>query len=194
LLAALLEPPATILILSPTERQSGRLFRKALLPLWKALGCPEKAKEPQRLSLELANGSEIHALPGKGETVRGFAAVRLLLIDEAAYVPDDLYHAVTPMLAVSKGGLVALGTPNGRQGWFHEAWVNDADWDKVKITSDQCPRITKRFLDKKRNSMGDRMFEQEFCCVFHEAEGALFRSEDIERAFNCKRTGGLFFD
>ena len=53
--------------------------------------------------LELTNFSRIVCVPCKEETIRGFAKVDLLVIDEAARVPDDLYRAVRPMLAVSGG-------------------------------------------------------------------------------------------
>jgi hypothetical protein len=42
-------------------------------------------------------------LPGKADTVRGYSAVSLMVIDEAAWVCDEMYRAVTPMLAVGKG-------------------------------------------------------------------------------------------
>jgi len=38
--AALLEAPALVLLLSPSQRQSGELFRAKLLPTWRALGSP----------------------------------------------------------------------------------------------------------------------------------------------------------
>ncbi len=37
--------------------------------------------------------------------MRGYAGVDLLVIDEAARVPDELYRSVRPMLAVSNGRL-----------------------------------------------------------------------------------------
>jgi hypothetical protein len=49
--AALLEPPALILLLSPTQRQSGELFRANLLPLWRALGSPLAGRHPTRQEL-----------------------------------------------------------------------------------------------------------------------------------------------
>jgi hypothetical protein len=44
----------------------------------------------------------------------------LVIVDEAARVPDDLYRAVRPMLAVSQGRLIALSTPFGQRGWFYD--------------------------------------------------------------------------
>jgi hypothetical protein len=70
------------------------------------------------LRLELENGSRIVSLPGKQDTVRGFSGVRLLVVDEAARVPGELYFAVRPMLAVSGGRLLALSTPFGTVRWF----------------------------------------------------------------------------
>src|SRR5215468_8696518 len=98
---ALLEPGAPVLLLSPSQRQSGELFRK-VLDLYGALGRPVPAVRETALQLELANGSRVVSLPGTEGTVRGFSKVSLLVIDEAARVSDPLYCAVRPMLAVSK--------------------------------------------------------------------------------------------
>src|SRR5262245_18692198 len=113
--------PTLTLLVSPSLRQSSELFRK-VLTFYRILKRPEPAVEENRLSLELANGSRIVSLPSAEETVRGYSAVSLLVIDEAARVPENLYQAVRPMLAVSQGRLMALSTPNGRQGWWYEAW------------------------------------------------------------------------
>ncbi len=60
--------------------------------------------QESQLKIELANGSRILCLPGEEATIRGFSP-NLLVIDEASRVPDDLYRAVRPMLAVSQGRL-----------------------------------------------------------------------------------------
>jgi hypothetical protein len=50
-------------------------------------------------------------LPGTEATIRGFSAVSLLLVDEAARCSDELYLAIRPMLAVSDGTLWLMSTP-----------------------------------------------------------------------------------
>jgi len=120
---ALYDPGALVLLLSPGERQSGELFRKCLA-VYRALGRPVPARSIGALHLELENGSRIVALPGKEETTRSFSGVRLLAIDEAARVPDDLYKAVRPMLAVSGGRLICMSTPWGKRGFFYESWIS----------------------------------------------------------------------
>src|SRR5262249_35748177 len=102
---ALFRPGSLTLMLSPTLRQSGELFRKMreLLTALPGLPRPRRATETQ---LEMTHGSRIVSLPGKEATVRAFSGVALLIIDEAARVADDLYRSVRPMLAVSQGRLV----------------------------------------------------------------------------------------
>ena len=143
---ALLQPSSLTLILSPSTRQSGELFRKAK-DIFGALGRPMAIAAESALRLELANGSRIVSLPGKEGTVRGFSDVKLLLIDEAARVADSLYYSVRPMLAVSRGRLVALSTPFGKRGWFHAEWTGTGAWEKVEIKANQVSRITQKFLD-----------------------------------------------
>jgi hypothetical protein len=179
---ALLEPPALVLLLSPALRQSGELFRDKVLPLWKALGRPSRERPPTQLSLELANGSRIISLPGEEGTIRGFSGVKMLVIDEAARVPDSLYHAVRPMLAVSHGRLVALSLAYAKQGWFYEAWTGPAAWQRVKITALDCPRITKEFLEEERATMPAQFFAMKYLCEFGEATDAVFRLEDLQAA------------
>jgi hypothetical protein len=65
------------------------------------------------------------SLPGTAETLRGYSAPKLVLIDEAQHVPDDTYHALRPMLATGGGRLIAAGTAGARLGWFYQefrAW------------------------------------------------------------------------
>src|SRR5581483_3403311 len=115
---AVYQPGSLVLMLSPAQRQSAELFRKAI-DVYRALGRPVPASSETVLRLELENGSRIVALPGKESTIRGFSGVKLLAIDEAARVPDELYLAVRPMLAVSGGRIIALSTPFGKRGWWH---------------------------------------------------------------------------
>lgn len=180
---ALLEPDSPVLVLSPSLRQSGELFRK-VLDLYAALGRPVPAVRESALQLELANGSRVVSLPGTEGTVRGFSRVALLIIDEAARVADALYFAVRPMLAVSRGRLVALSTPFGQRGWFHAEWTGPGAWERVQVTARQVPRITEAFLAEERRAMGPRWFAQEYLCSFESAVDAVFDYADIQAALS----------
>ncbi len=86
---ALFQERALVLLLSPALRQSQELFKK-VLDAYHAVDAVVPADAENRLTLELANGSRIVSLPGKEGTIRGYSGVDLLIIDEAARVPDEL--------------------------------------------------------------------------------------------------------
>lgn len=180
---ALNNPGALVLVLSPSLRQSGELFKK-IIGYYKDLGKPIPSETETALTLQLINGSRIVSLPGKEQTVRGFSGVSLLIIDEASQVADDLYYSVRPMLAVSQGRIIILSTPFGRRGFFFKEWSEGSAWKKVKITADQCPRISKDFLKEERREIGEWWFKQEYCCEFNDNTGSVFTYDEIMDAFD----------
>jgi hypothetical protein len=211
---ALLNPPAEVLIVSRAQRQSAEVLRKvqdfyyglrgervrrrrwqpaSVAPEIEAIRArgireDEVAIRNAQLSIEFTNGSRIISLPGSPDTIVGYSAISLLILDEAARIRDDLYSLVRPMLAVGGGRLIALSTPFGRRGWFHAAWERcdqaalrrqPEPWRRFRITAEECPRISAEFLAEERLAIGDRWFRQEYCCSWEETIDAVFRQDDI---------------
>jgi hypothetical protein len=174
---------ALVLLLGPSLRQSAELFR-TVAQQYSATGAQIPSTSESKLRLELENGSRVISLPASEATIRGFAGVDLLIVDEAARVHDDLYASVRPMLATSNGRLIALSTPFGKRGWWSDAWHGSQDWKRVKVTAEQCPRISPAFLQEECESLGHWWFAQEYQCEFLDAESSAFRSDDIENAFS----------
>jgi hypothetical protein len=171
---ALGQPGSLVLLLSRSQRQSGELIRK-VLDFYNTVGRPVQASSETALALELVNGSRILSLPGQEENIRGFSSVRLLIIDEAARVPDELYRAVRPMIAVSNGRLLLLSTPFGRRGFFYEAWNDTAGgWLRVQIPAAQVPRISPEYLAEELRLFGRSWCNQEFDCSFEAVEGLVY--------------------
>jgi len=192
---ALNAPGSLTLVLSPSLRQSGELFKK-VIRFYTDLGRPIASETETALALQLTNKSRIVSLPGKEQTVRGFSGVSLLIIDEASQVADDLYYSVRPMLAVSQGRMILLSTPFGKRGFFFNEWSGAQEskaWKKIKITADQCPRISPAFLEEERAAMGDWWFRQEYMCEFSENVDAYFTYDEIQAAISDD-VEPLFFD
>jgi hypothetical protein len=183
--AALYQPGSLTLIVSPSERQSGRLFR-SILRWYRMLGGVVPADVENRLSLELRNGSEVHALPGQESRIRGFSGVDLLIEDEAARVPDDLYQSTRPMLAVSGGQIVLLSTPFGCRGHFWQEWEYGEDWHRVKIVATDCPRIDPVWLSKERAQIGEWWYTQEYDCAFVDTKTQLFATDLVLAALSSE--------
>ena len=160
--------------LSPSARQSAEFVLKARNFL-QSIGIAAKSDGHNEISIALDNKSRIIGLPSSEDKIRGFSAVSLLLIDEAARVEDSLYSAVRPMLAASNGQLWLLSTPNGRAGFFFQEWNSQSSqWARFEIPAIKCPRISPIFLDEERLSHPRDTFLREYCCQFIDPEGAVF--------------------
>lgn len=180
---ALYEPGALVLLLSRALRQSQELFRKVTAG-YRTLGRPVAPEAETALTLELETGSRIIALPGSESTIRSYSGVRLLIIDEAGRVPDDLYRAVRPMLAVSGGKLILLSTPFGKRGFFFEAWEQGgAAWERIEVPATDCPRIPAAFLEEEKKALGP-WYAQEYMCQFLDGQFQVFSHEHVMGALS----------
>lgn len=172
---------ALTLVVAPSERQSREFIRKVRHFLLD-LGIQPNTDGHNRFSLLLPSGGRLVALPGNQSTIRGFSACTLLIIDEAALVPDEVYHAVVPTLATTNGSLWLMSTPYGQTGFFYEEWHRpNLDWHRVRVTAHECPRITPEFLAWQRLSLGEVAFRQEYLCEFAAGAQNLFSRGLLER-------------
>jgi hypothetical protein len=178
---ALYTPKSLVLLVSPSLRQSSELFRVVRDLFTRVPGAPDLV-EDNRTSLATAEGSRIVSLPSSEGTVRGYAHVDLIVEDEAARVPDELYRAIRPMLAVSGGRLMLMSTPAGKRGHFYEEWMQGVGWERVLVRAEECPRIHPDFLRQERLSLGDLWYRQEYECEFVEDAAQVFGDDWIRRA------------
>lgn len=178
-------PHSLTLLVSPSLRQSSELFHRVKERLRLMVNPPVIDRESQ-LSLETATGSRIIALPGTEDTIVGFAAPDLIVIDEDARVPDPLFNLVTPMMATTdRARLLIMSTPKGKRGHFFVIWEKGSLelWEKIRITADDCPRISRTHLAAEKQTMIGELYEQEYYCKFLDLEGTLFSADDIFAAF-----------
>jgi hypothetical protein len=181
---ALYRPGSEILIIAPGQRQAVELLRKAEQFLRAGVPGIEFTSNSES-RIELTNGSRLIALPSDPDKIRGYAA-DLVLIDEAARVPDELFFsAIRPMLAVSGGRIIALSTPDGPSGWFYHACMDGSeDWERIRIRAEQCPRIPATHLERERRTMTAAVYAAEYDCQFTDAIGSVFYSIHVDAAID----------
>jgi Terminase large subunit, T4likevirus-type, N-terminal len=182
---AMTQDKSLVLVASPTDRQSAEFIRKAK-EMVITLGIPPRGDGDNWTSLLFPNGSRIVGLPGMEATVRGFSAVSLMLIDEAARVPDAMYKALRPMLAVGQGDLWLMSTPHGKSGFFYECWEHDAadEWFRMSIPATECARISGEFLEGERRAVGAEWFAQEYMTEFVQNGTEAFARDLVERSLD----------
>ena len=104
---ALTKQNAFIIAASACKRQSAELVRK-FREFAGMIGLKIKRDGE---GFTLPNGARIIPVPQSPAKVRCYSAPSLIIIDEAAFVDDEMFEAVTPMLATSNGTLWLMSTP-----------------------------------------------------------------------------------
>jgi hypothetical protein len=180
---ALFREKSLILIFSHTDRQAMELLEKVtsflkLIPGIKDLPTDNKHE------VRLPNGSRIVALPENPDGVRGYSAPSMVIVDEAAYVSEELFRAIGPMRAtVPNSCEIWMSSPAGKKGAFFEAWENGDDyWERFLVPATECPRITADFLELERRKYGDLYLRQEYMCEFVDSINSVFTHEQVMSA------------
>lgn len=177
-------PGTTTAIFAAGERQAKIVLQAAKQFIKTARdGLFPKVAADSTTHIIFADDTQLLSMPATEATVRGVQGVRTLIIDEASRVPEALYIAIRPTIAsVQEAVIIALSTPNGRRGWWSEAWHEGGDlWERWEVPATECPRITAEFLEEEKRELGERAWRQEYFGSFEAAEDAVFTEADIAR-------------
>lgn len=178
---------ASVLIVAHSENQAGLTVSK-ILAFCRQLGEPVRRLPGRRYDYELLRtGGILRALPCREAAVRGYTA-NLVLVDEAALVPDSVYDALTGTLASTwdSASLWLASTPRGRRGFFYRTWIGPAadGFLRLEVPASDCPRISAAFLARQREVLTPSAFAQDYECRFAESELAWFPDADIAALAN----------
>jgi hypothetical protein len=173
---ALNNPNKTIMIISATERQALLLFEKVL----SYIHLKDKSKiktgkdKPLKTRLKLKNGSTIHCLPtgDSGYGIRGYTIDRLYA-DEAHFIKEEVWAAVTPMLATTGGDIILLSTPFGCEGYFYRCF-HDKKFTRFHINTEDVAEAREEpqrsrmleFLKDEKDRMTKLQYRQEYLGEF----------------------------
>ena len=166
----------TIMIIASVERQALLLFEKVLSYIYENhKSMIKKGKDkPTKHKLNLKNGSVIHCLPtgDSGYGIRGFT-IDELYADEAHFIPEDVWTAVTPMLATTGGSINLLSTPFGCEGYFFRCF-HDEKFKTFHISTEEVaekreePQKSRmiEFLKDEKERMTKLQYQQEYLGLF----------------------------
>jgi hypothetical protein len=131
-----------------------------------------------KTSLEFSNGARIISLPAT-EKVRGFSAPDIVWIDEAAFLKDEVFVGLEPMLEAGRGQLILSSTPNGNNGFFYTEWGNDA-YERFDVPWTKVPHFSKESIQRKILLYGEPFVRQEYGCEFLDDVASLFPMTELE--------------
>jgi hypothetical protein len=178
---ALTRPGSLTTIVAQRQDTAAETLRKAVTAYYRC-GAPVPVLNRGKTYFELATGSRIPAHPGDEQAMHGPTA-DLLLIDEAARVPDAVFHAASPQLSASGGRFVALSTAFAQSGFFFREYTNGTGYHRFNVTARECPRHSPEFLAGEKRRMGDWWFNSAYLNVFGADVHAVFDPAAVDRMF-----------
>ena len=162
-------------IVAATQRQSMMMFDGILSYLDQSDLIVESVVRKTRTQLHFTNGSKIVALPcgRRGRTLRG-ATSHMIIVDEAAFVPEEvILEVLLPMLATTNGTIILMSTPLDRSHFFYQAY-NSPLWSRYHFKTEDNPLVTRDFLERQLEFLGERRFAQEHLAEFVDEEDTYF--------------------
>ena len=160
-----------VLVIAPKQDVAKNLVTKVRimhqgLPSW----LKGNTIEDNKLSLRLANGSQIKAISSGGDAGRS-EALSLLVLDEAAFIDriDDIWASSQQTLATG-GGAIVLSTPNGVGNFFHKQWVKaesgESGFNTIRLHWSLHPEREQNWRDEQDSLLGPKLAAQECDCDF----------------------------
>lgn len=190
-------PNKTIMIIASVERQALLLFEKVLswIYLHHKTSIKKGVDKPTKHKLMLKNGSVIHCLPtgDSGYGIRGFTIDRLYA-DEAHFIKEEVWAAVTPMLATTGGDIVLLSTPFGSEGYFFRCF-HDKNFTSIHVNTEEVAKNRKEpqktsmlnFLKDEKERMTKLQYQQEYLGLFVGGIQRFFPDELIDSACTLEK-------
>lgn len=163
--------------LAPTYKNSRPLWR------WTMSVCgghPAFSPNKSDRIIETKRGGLLAVYSGdNADAIRG-ESFHLVVVDEAAQMGEDVMNEVImPTLADYDGDLVLIGTPRGKNWFYHEFQKGMADgtkqaaW-KLPTNHNPMPSIQRAFV-MARERVPERTYRQEWLAEFVEDGGEVFR-------------------
>lgn len=147
---ALTHPGCTSAVIEPTLNQSRNVFN-TLTKAFRHTNLIAQANA-SLLTVTFSNGSEIiFKSTEQGEGNRSFTVSGLLILDEAAYLPDEAVYTVLPFVNAHNAPIVVCSTPFIQEGYY---------WDMVKMGKDN-PTDKLRFFDWSKHPDIGRFLSEE---------------------------------
>jgi hypothetical protein len=116
------------------------------------------------------------------DSIRGYG-FRGLVIDEAASIPQDVWHYVLrPTISQTLGWAIFVSTPKGHN-WFYDMFTRGLDPTEIDYASFTFPSKASPFFPAKeweeaKRTLPEDVFRQEYMAEFMEDSAGVFRNVD----------------
>ncbi len=186
LIKAIMTPRIRIVIVGPSLRQSKILFDTIINFIVKSgilANSLKKITRKNEYKIVLTNDSEIIAFPctDRGQLLRGIRA-DIVILEEAAYIPDEVWSVVIPFVATSREGkIIAISTPKSTRDRFFQV-VTGGEYAVLKYPTMVNKYVSEKTIGEFRKQMTEIEFRREILAEFVDDSTYFLSEEEIRRA------------
>lgn len=169
----------TSIYLAPTLEQARKVFREV-----KKIVKPTKIYSKHndlQLIIMLRNKSWIFFKSAEQrDGLRGYTVNGIYCIDEAAYIPDDIFYDTLAWVNVSQAPVIITSSPNRKAGFFYKYFMMGLAGDNTNVICydwskyDTSALLSKEKLEEYRHALPRNKFRTEFLGEFLDNEGGVF--------------------
>lgn len=160
---------------APTLKLAKKMYDEIL----KCCSVLIESKNSIDMKITFITGSAIRFFSAEQrDNLRGFNVNGVLIIDEAAFITDDVYYELLSPWTVVAGALtIIISTPKFRQGFFYELLqkgLGDSQLYKSFDWTSDHPPVMNEFLEQQKKLIPAQKFKSEYLGLFLDAEGSVF--------------------
>lgn len=170
------------LVAEPTLRQARRIWKQIVSAVGGEGSPILKSANSMLLSIEFVNGSEIHFISAEMDdsAKRGFTVKKsVLIIDEGAFIDQDTYEVLQPVVDVTNSPVLMISTPLFKDGMFYERYKRGIEGDKhIHVFNwrdyDTSALLSNEKLEYYRNTISPLKFKSEYLGEFIDENSFIF--------------------
>ena len=112
----------------------------------------------------------------QGDNLRGDTITGILIIDEAAFITDEVIETILPTIDANNANLMIISTPLFTSGYFYEEYISEGlnklvlDWNQY----DTSEFLSATKLEEYRKKLSPNKFKSEYLGQFITENGLLF--------------------
>jgi PBSX family phage terminase large subunit len=186
--AKLLEPGQQVMVVAPNFSLSSIIWDYVTDLIRQMEIEVEKFNQKDKV-VKLINGSIFRLLSANNRDSLVGRAANLLIVDEAAIIPNDEYFTrdLRPALSTFKDSrCLWISTPRGKGNYLYDYFLrgddpNFEEWGSAKFSWRANPLLSEKDVEEARKAMTKALYLQEYECEWTTTESQIFDAINEEK-------------
>lgn len=167
------------MVISPTFQQARKIYKDIINAIGNSILI--SSKNETNLEIKFINNSTILFRSAESkDNLRGYTIDGVMCVDEAAFISNDIYGIILPMISIHKAPLLLTSTPRYKGGMYYKYWemANSGQYPNMYAVDfnrfDTSEMINEEELEYIQHSISHNQFVNEYLGEFTDLNSDLF--------------------